>query len=65
MTRTLIENAKIITATTPLERGWLLVEDTKISAMGSGNAPSFDNTTRIDANGLKLMPGFIDVHVHG
>ncbi len=63
--KTLIENAHVITATDAWERGWLVVEGKKIQAMGAGDAPPFENIERIDANGLTLMPGFIDVHVHG
>lgn len=64
-TRTLFTNAKIITETHTIQQGWLLVEGTTISAFHNGNPPAFDDVTIIDANGLTLMAGFIDVHVHG
>ena len=63
--RTLINNTRVITATTVWERGWLLVDEKKIVAMGAGDAPAFEAVDRIDAQNLTLMPGFIDVHVHG
>lgn len=61
----LIENAHVITAIDAWERGWLVVDGEKIQAIGAGDAPAFEQIERIDANGLTLMPGFIDVHVHG
>ncbi|MGJ3240337.1 MAG: N-acetylglucosamine-6-phosphate deacetylase [Anaerolineae bacterium] len=63
--RTLIENARVMITTGVLDRGWLLVDGSTIQAMGAGDPPSFEPVTRIDGEGLTLMPGFIDVHVHG
>jgi N-acetylglucosamine-6-phosphate deacetylase len=61
----LITNARIMLPTTVYERGWLLSEGNKISRIGWGDAPQFDSAQVIDAGGLNLIPGFIDVHVHG
>jgi N-acetylglucosamine-6-phosphate deacetylase len=63
--RILYYNGRVIGATTTWERGWLLVEDPLIRAMGPGNPPSFDAAEMIDVQGLTVLPGFIDVHVHG
>ncbi|HEX2621625.1 MAG TPA: N-acetylglucosamine-6-phosphate deacetylase [Phototrophicaceae bacterium] len=61
----LITRAKIITSDAIYSYGWLLCRDGKITALGSGDAPEFDNVQIIDASGKTLLPGFIDVHVHG
>lgn len=62
----LINNAHLITPTQMIENGWLAIHDGKISAFGSGHAPSFADLTQvIDATGQYLAPGFIDLHVHG
>lgn len=61
----LITNARIITESYLIERGWLLSDATRIAAFGVGDAPSFSSAQRIDAQGHTLMPGFIDLHVHG
>jgi N-acetylglucosamine-6-phosphate deacetylase len=61
----LITNAKVITPTAVHERGWLFAEGRQIRLIGSSDAPDLTASTTIDARGLNLIPGFIDVHVHG
>jgi N-acetylglucosamine-6-phosphate deacetylase len=61
----LITNAKIITPERSIERGWLLARDGKIATIGVQNPPELNDTPVFDANGLTLLPGFIDIHVHG
>jgi N-acetylglucosamine-6-phosphate deacetylase len=61
----LFENARVIVPALTWEKGWLLVDGKTIRAMGPGDAPTFENVERIDGSGLTLLPGFIDVHVHG
>ncbi|MCS6834701.1 MAG: N-acetylglucosamine-6-phosphate deacetylase [Anaerolineae bacterium] len=62
----LIDNAHLITPTQVIENGWLAIQDGKISAFGSGHAPSFPDLVQIiDATGQYLAPGFIDLHAHG
>lgn len=63
MTRLLIDNARIITPDTTLNSGWILSQDGIIWAIGTGEPPEADNV--IDADGHTLLPGFIDLHVHG
>lgn len=65
MTQLLIENAIIILPSSVLERGWLLIEDSKIKAFGIHDAPNFEEYDMIDAQGKTLLPGFIDIHCHG
>lgn len=61
----LITNAHIVTPTQIIERGWLAVEAGHISAIASGGPPDAHFSATVDAQGLTLLPGFIDVHVHG
>ncbi len=59
----LIKNAQIVTPTGLIPQGWLRVEGQKIAQVGTGDSP--ENEAAIDAQGNYLLPGFIDVHVHG
>jgi N-acetylglucosamine-6-phosphate deacetylase len=64
----LIDNAYLITPNGAWRPGWLLAEGRLIRALGPGRPPEFDPgqaTRRIDARGGALLPGFIDLHVHG
>lgn len=74
--RLLITNARVITPVQTWERGWLLVEDGRIRWMAPGMPPGMASGTppdfaggapvlEIDAGGAALLPGFIDLHVHG
>ncbi|MFC5451556.1 N-acetylglucosamine-6-phosphate deacetylase [Paenibacillus aestuarii] len=61
----LIYNARILTPDGWMEAGSLLIADGRIQSIQTGEAPADDLTQRIDAKGRYLLPGFIDVHVHG
>jgi N-acetylglucosamine-6-phosphate deacetylase len=61
----LIENARIVTPTGVIGRGWVLCRDGKIAAMGEGTAHHSLSDNRLNAKGELLLPGFVDVHVHG
>lgn len=57
----LIKNCNIIYLD-KIENGSLLIEDGKIKKI---NPTNFDSDNILDANGLYISPGFIDVHIHG
>jgi N-acetylglucosamine-6-phosphate deacetylase len=66
--RLLIHNARLFTPNHPGLQGWLLIENGLIRALGFGNPPDFSHDASIqslDAQGNDLLPGFIDLHVHG
>ena len=64
--RLLIHNARLFTPNHPGLLGWLLVESGLIKAIGFGKTPDFDTSVQsLDAQGNNLLPGFIDLHVHG
>jgi N-acetylglucosamine-6-phosphate deacetylase len=66
--RLLIHNARLFTPTQPGLTGWLLIEGGLIKAIGFGNIPNFSDDASIlslDGQGNNLLPGFIDLHVHG
>ena len=66
--RLLIHNARLFTPNHPGVTGWLLAENGQIRAIGFGNVPDFSDDssiTSLDAHGHNLLPGFVDLHVHG
>src|SRR5260370_29056910 len=65
-----LRDARLIDAATDIARGAISIDGARIDAVESedgGNAnhrvPSPDTT--VDARGMIVMPGFIDVHTHG
>ncbi len=64
----LFTNAKMITPTGVQSPGWLRVEGSRIESLGPGQPPMVEPGSAvqiIDCQGRFLMPGFIDLHVHG
>ena len=62
---TLIKNCRIIDgiSDSPLERGFVLLKDEKIAAIGQGD-PNIQADKTIDAGSGFLLPGLINLHVH-
>jgi imidazolonepropionase-like amidohydrolase len=49
----------------PIENGVILIAGERITAVGPASAVAIPNGARvIDANGMTVMPGLIDMHVH-
>jgi N-acetylglucosamine-6-phosphate deacetylase len=62
----LIENAALYTPTGVREPSWLLAEGGQIRDLGEGQPPELSGAARrVDAQGHALLPGFVDLHVHG
>lgn len=57
---TTLANARVVTPEGVLEPGWLRVENGEIAAVGPGAAPDAG-----DLGGAWVLPGFVDMHVHG
>lgn len=61
-----IHNGNVITPFKTINNGVVVVEGSKIIAVGKKEEISFDQYSEmINANGLFIIPGFIDLHVHG
>src|SRR5215204_6393210 len=60
MTKLLLKNAKVVLPGREVDLD-VLVEDGRISAIGD----SLDAADEVDLAGTTLLPGFIDVHIHG
>ena len=58
-----IHNARLILSDRIVDRGWLLIADKLIQAIGQDVPP--DVPDRLDVDGSYVAPGFVDLHVHG
>ena len=65
MTVTIIHNGRVLTPTRVIEKGYVLIEGERISALGEGPSPQVGGAVVLDAGGGYIGPGFIDVHAHG
>jgi N-acetylglucosamine-6-phosphate deacetylase len=59
----LITNARIYQADGVFRAGWLRVEGSAIAEMGEGALPA--DSMVVDAGGQRIVPGFMNVHIHG
>jgi cytosine/adenosine deaminase-related metal-dependent hydrolase len=69
MTRAVIEGAYIATVDavgTEYERGWVVIDGTRIAAVGPGDAPDqqLSGARRIDGTGHLVTPGLVNTHHH-
>src|SRR3954447_15890185 len=49
-----------------LVTGWLATDGSRIAALGEGRPPAAaPGQVRVDGRGGLLLPGFVDVHLHG
>jgi N-acetylglucosamine-6-phosphate deacetylase len=67
MTGLLVTNAHVVGAEPVVECGWIATSGGVIEAVGAGTPPPDLAQQRelIDVGGATVLPGFIDVHVHG
>jgi len=60
-----LQDAHLIDATTDISRGAITIEDTHIQAVEYAEYVDQQQAHIIDASGMIVIPGFIDVHTHG
>jgi N-acetylglucosamine-6-phosphate deacetylase len=65
--RLLLRDARVVTASVVHAPGWVTVAEGRIEAVGAGTPePALaDGRAVLDLPGSTLLPGFIDLHVHG
>ncbi len=68
VSRLLFTNVHVYTPEYAYPTGWLLTDGARIRLIGPGEPPpglALTATRIIDGLGQHLLPGFIDLHVHG
>jgi len=60
----LLSGARVVTPQGVLDPGWVEVRDGFIAAVGAGEPPPTSQQAH-DLGGCWLLPGFIDLHMHG
>ncbi len=60
----LLTGARVVTPAGVLDPGWLRIDGDRIVEVGPG-APSMDGDERHELGGGWVVPGFIDLHMHG
>jgi N-acetylglucosamine-6-phosphate deacetylase len=58
----LLEGGRVVTPDGVLNPGWIRLAGPLIDAVGSGHA---QERSAVDLHGQWVLPGFVDVHVHG
>jgi len=62
---TILANAVVMTATgTQIPRGYVVLSEGVISAIGEGEPPVIEGAVTVDAEGTFITPGLIDTHSH-
>ncbi|KQQ00707.1 MULTISPECIES: N-acetylglucosamine-6-phosphate deacetylase [unclassified Rathayibacter] len=62
---TLIRDVTIVDAHGTDDSAWVLLDEGTILERGAGDPPPADGATVVEGRGRYLVPGFIDLHVHG
>ncbi|UBV44273.1 N-acetylglucosamine-6-phosphate deacetylase (plasmid) [Deinococcus taeanensis] len=61
-----IDNVRIVTGSEVIERGHLLVRGGRVAQLGTGACPPPQGEAQvIDGRGQLLIPGMVDLHIHG
>jgi N-acetylglucosamine-6-phosphate deacetylase len=60
---TVLANGRIVTPRGTVSPGWLVIERGRITDVGGGQPPV--GREALDLRGAWVVPGFIDLHVHG
>ena len=60
----ILANARVVTVRRLLSPGWVALAGGRIVGVGAGDPPFVDGVVH-DLDGRSVLPGFIDVHMHG
>jgi N-acetylglucosamine-6-phosphate deacetylase len=63
--RVVLAGARVVAPAGTLRSGWVAVHAGAIAAVAPGPPPAGDASPVVDLGGAWLVPGFVDMHVHG
>jgi len=63
--RTILSGAAVVLPDRILDPGTVVIEHGRIARVEAGDRPSGSDPGLIDCRGQFILPGFVDVHVHG
>lgn len=63
--KTLIAGGRVVATDGVHAPGWVLIEGSMIADIGRGTPPRIADAERLDAADRYVMPGLVDIHVHG
>jgi N-acetylglucosamine-6-phosphate deacetylase len=63
--RLVLRGARVVTPAATRWPGWVELRGGEIAAVGDGTPALGDGMTGLDLGGAWLVPGFVDLHVHG
>lgn len=61
----ILKNARIVSTEKIIDFGWLKIQNKLIVKIEKGSYEENNNVTIIDCKNKTIIPGFIDIHVHG
>ena len=61
----LLRDVNIVLADRIIENGTILIEDKHIASVGENQAGQSVDAETLSLGGMTVLPGFIDVHIHG
>jgi len=61
----LLTGGRVVTPEGVLSPGWIRLAGSTIDAVGTGGAPEQRGLVATDLHGHWVLPGFVDMHVHG
>lgn len=66
---TVLTGARVVTPDADLDPGWVEIDDGRVIALGVDEPPPHTagpgSGARVDLSGYLVVPGFVDMHVHG
>ena len=60
-----LSGGRVVTPEGVLSPGWIRLAGSRIDAVGPGEPPAPTRLPRTDLGGAWVLPGFVDMHVHG